>query len=70
MSSDELIKTLHQISDSFKETSLWPTIRLVGGLIVLGSFIICYIVLDLWEAYILRKILKRINNEYAIQRKL
>ena len=24
MSSDELIKTLYQISDSFKETSLWP----------------------------------------------
>jgi hypothetical protein len=59
MSSDELIKTLYQISDSFKETSLWPTIRLVGGLIVLGSFIICYIGLELWE----RKILKRINND-------
>lgn len=66
MSSDELIKTLYQISDSFKETSLWPTIRLVGGLIVLGSFVLCYIALELWE----RKILKRINNEYAIQRKL
>ena len=59
MSSDELIKTLYQISDSFKETSLWPTIRLVGGLIVLGSFVVCYIVLELWE----RKILKRINND-------
>ena len=49
MSSDELIKTLYQISDSFKETSWWPTIRLVGGLIVLGSFVICYISLELWE---------------------
>jgi hypothetical protein len=63
MSSDELIKTLYQISDSFKETNLWPTIKLIGSLTVLGSFIICYIVLDLWEAYILRKILKRINND-------
>jgi hypothetical protein len=63
MSSDELIKTLYQISDSFKETSLWPTIRLIGSLIILGVFVICYIVLDLWEAYILRKILKRITNE-------
>ena len=59
MSSDELIKTLYQISDSFKETSWWPTIRLVGGLIVLGSFVICYISLELWE----REILKRINND-------
>jgi hypothetical protein len=66
MSSDELIKTLYQISDSFKETSWWPTIRLIGSLIVLGSFVICYIGLEFWE----RKILKRINNEYAIQRKL
>ena len=59
MSSDELIKTLYQISDSFKETSLWPTVRLVGGLIVLGSFVICYIGFEFWQ----RKILKRINND-------
>lgn len=47
MSSDELIKMLYQIGDSFNKTSIWPTLMLIGGLMIFGTFVFSYVRLEL-----------------------
>ena len=59
MTSDELVKMLYQIGDSFNKTSIWTTIILTGGLMVLGIFVFSYARLELWE----RKTIQKINNQ-------
>lgn len=59
MSSDELVSILYKISDSFNETSIYPTIKFIIGLFLLFSFVACYIYLEIWE----RKIIRTIINE-------
>ena len=58
MSSDELVKTLYQISNSFNNESVWPFIRSMASIGLLIFFVGLYAYLTIMENNI-----RRINND-------
>lgn len=58
MSSDELVKILRSISDSFYTEPLWAKIEPLLGFIVLGVMVYFYIRMTLWEQNTIKKLYK------------
>lgn len=61
MSSNELVKMLYQISNSFNNEPVWPFIHSMTSIGLLISFICLYTYLTIMENNIRRKIREKEN---------